>query len=62
MDSRAGIRFWTVFLVLGEGAIAFLTARYAGLPIGWAVFGFVIAATLTGLWGYAVLHTRAPPE
>ena len=55
MHPNVGPWLWTVFLTLGEGAIAYLTVTEAGVPIGWAIAGFVVAAALTFL---AVRPTR----
>jgi hypothetical protein len=46
------------FLVLGEGVIAFLTAMYAVVPVGWTIAGFAVAAGLTVLWWGDGRHDR----
>lgn len=55
MRLSSGAWLVMIFLIVGEGAIAYLTVVEAGVGFGWAIAGFAAAAALTAgfFWAFA---------
>ena len=48
MYSKPWAWFWTIFIGLASGAVAFLSAWEAGVNVGWAIFAGTGALILVG--------------